>query len=136
MRYILILLVLSGCNPQLMQQSVAPPGRQARLAEVSGFWGLQHYRLNISEGVAVAMTCDRNGPCENLKAVSANPAIAEVRSASLSTLEPVGIAGQMQTPSSAFVVVGKSPGKTRVRIKSKEGQRDIVVSVVAAPSEL
>jgi hypothetical protein len=134
MRYILILLVLAGCNPQLTQHSLAPPGRQARLDAVHGFWGVQHYRLNISEGVALAMTCEKTGPCENLNVISANPAIAEVRSASLSKLERVGTVNPTQTPAAAFVIVGKSPGKTRVHIKSREGERNIIVNVIAAPS--
>lgn len=134
MKYLFLLLVLSGCNPYLTQQSMAPPGRQARLAEVSGFWGLKHYRLKLSEGVALAIACEQNGPCENISVVSANPAIAEVRLASLSKLEPAGGVRQAQVPSAAFVIVGKSPGRVKVRLKSREGERDVVVTVVAAPS--
>lgn len=137
MRLLVLLLALTGlaaCNPYLTQQSIAPPGRQARLDEVRGFWGLQHYRLKLSEGVALALTCDRNGPCENVKAVSANPAIAEVRPASLSKLEPIGITQQIQTPSAAFVIIGKSPGRTSVHLESREGARDVIVNVIASPS--
>jgi hypothetical protein len=130
-KYLWILVVLAGCNPYLTQQSVAPPGRQARLDEVSGFWGVKHYRLAISEGIALAVTCEKGRPCENVTVVSANPAIAEVRPASLAALEVVGVSDP--TPVSAFVVIGKSPGKTRLRLRSKEGKRDVYVSVVAPP---
>jgi hypothetical protein len=83
---LLAALGLAACNPYLTQQSVAPPGRSARLDEVNGFWGLKRYRLEVSEGVALALTCYKGGPCEKLKVVSDDPAIAEVRTASLAQL--------------------------------------------------
>jgi hypothetical protein len=122
---------LGACNPYLTQQSVAPPGRSARLDEVTGFWGLKHYRLELSEGVALALTCNEGGPCEKTKVVSDNPAIAEVRPASLSALERVG--WDSNAPSSAFVVVGKAPGTTKLHVSAKEGKRDVMVTVIAPP---
>lgn len=133
MKYVLLLVLLAGCNPYLTQQSVAPPGRQAHLNEVRGFWGLKHYRLNISEGVALAVTCERGGPCKNAKVVSRNPAIAEVRAAALSQLKPVGMGGRVQSPPSAFVIVGKSPGTTRLHLTTEDGGRDVWVTVAASP---
>ncbi len=118
---------LAGCNPYLAQQSVAPPGRTARLQQVDGFWGLKRYRLEVSHGVALALTCYKGGPCERLQVVSDNPAIAEVRPAAVAQLEAIG-------NGSAFVVVGKAPGTTHVRVKSSEGTRDVTVTVVAAPA--
>ena len=123
---------LAACNPYLTQQSVAPPGRSARLDEVNGFWGLQHYRLEISKGVALALTCNRGGPCEKTNVVSDDRSIAEVRPASLAALESVGLTGQM--PASAFVVIGKAPGTTKLRVKAKEGTRDVFVTVVDPPA--
>ena len=131
MKYLLLALVLAGCNPYLTQQSVAPPGRAARLDEVRGFWGLKHYRLELSEGVALALTCDQAGPCEKTRVLSDDSAIAEVRPASLSKLEQVGFT--INAPSSAFVVVGKAPGTTKLHLTAKEGKREIVVTVVAPP---
>ena len=127
-----ILLCLAACNPYLTQQSVAPPGRSARLDEVRGFWGLKHYRLEISEGVALALTCNQGGPCEKTTVISDDRSIAEVRPASLSALQPVGLSSQM--PSSAFVVVGKAPGTTKLHVRAKEGTREVVVTVVAPPA--
>lgn len=124
-------LGLAACNPYLTQQSVAPPGRQARMDEVRGFWGVKHYRLAISEGVAMAVTCDQGGPCERMKVESDDPSIAEVRPASLQALEQVGMMGQL--PSSAFVIIAKAPGKTRVRLRSAEGKRSVYINVVAPP---
>ena len=124
----------AGCNPVLVAQSAAPPGRSARLDEVRGFWGLKSYRMELSQGVALALTCYQGGPCEKLSVVSDNPAIAEVRRASLGTLERSGIYNQ--APAAALVVVGKAPGTTRVRVRSKDGHRDIVITVVAPPGPI
>lgn len=130
---LLAALALAACDPHLYQQSVAPPGRSARLDEVTGFWGnVKHYRLEVSHGVALALTCNRGGPCEKMKVISDDPAIAEVRPASLEALERVGYAGDQQ-PSAAFVVIGKAPGATRLHVTSKTGNRDVVVTVIASP---
>jgi hypothetical protein len=128
------LALAGGCNPVLVAQSAAPPGRSARLDEVSGFWGLKSYRMELSQGVALALTCYRGGPCEKMTVVSDNPAVAEVRRASLGTLERSGMYGQATT--AAAVVVGKSPGATRIRVRSKDGHRDIAVTVVPPPGPI
>ncbi|HEY5926702.1 MAG TPA: hypothetical protein VIV11_33680 [Kofleriaceae bacterium] len=135
MKYVLILvaLALAACDPYLYQHSTAPPGRSARLDGVDGFWGLKHYRLEISEGVALALTCNDGGPCEKPNLVSDDPSIAEVRPASLVALERMGYGGDA-TPSSAFVVVGKAPGTTKLHLKTRKGKRDVVVTVVAPPA--
>jgi hypothetical protein len=125
-------LALAACNPVLVAQSAAPPGRSARLDEVRGFWGLQSYRMELSQGVALALTCYQGGPCERMAAASDNPGIAEVRRASLGTLERSGMYGQ--ATASAMVVVGKSPGTTQIRVRTKDGHRDIAVTVVPPPA--
>ena len=124
----LLLLLLVACNPYLSAQSVAPPGRAARLDEVTGFWGLKSYRLELSRGVAFALTCSYGGPCEHVHATSDDPAIAEVRPASLGVLERSSWTNQQQ--SAALVIVGKAPGRTHVRVISKEGSRVVAVNVV------
>jgi hypothetical protein len=129
---IAIIAAVSGCNPYLQAESAAPPGRAARLDEVHGFWKLQYYRVELSQGVAMALTCNRGGPCEHVTVSSENPAIAEVRPASLGVLEKIGFYGQ-QT-SSALVIVGKSPGQTWLHLKAAEGHRDVLVTIVAPPA--
>ena len=132
MKRLLCLLALAACGPNLSAQSVAPPGRSARLDEVRGFWGtIKSYRLELSRGVAIAVTCTDMGPCEHVRAVSDNPAIAEVRAASLGVLEKNGFLNN-QT-SSAVVLVGRAPGVTHVHVTSKEGHRDITVTIVGSP---
>ncbi|HWO18107.1 MAG TPA: hypothetical protein VNO30_05005 [Kofleriaceae bacterium] len=124
----------AGCNPVLVAQSAAPPGRAARLDEVTGFWGIQSYRLELSQGVAIALTCHRGGPCEQLSVVSDDPAVAEVRRASLGVLEKSGLYNQ--ATSAAVVIVGRAPGATQLHVRSKEGGRDIAVRVIPPPGPI
>jgi hypothetical protein len=84
--------------------------------------------------VALALTCYEGGPCEKLSVISDDPAIAEVRRASLGRLERSGMYGQ--ATSAALVVVGKSPGTTRIRVRSKDGHRDIAVTVIPPPGPI
>lgn len=132
-----ILALLAGCPPVLTAQSTAPPSRAARLDAITGFWGISNYRLELSRGVAIAITCTDGKPCEKMRATSDDPNIVEVREASLAQLEQQGNAfvtrvTERQTMS-ALVAVGKSPGKTTIRVRSADGDRDIYVTVVAPP---
>lgn len=132
MKYALLGLALAACNPYLTQTSVAPPGRSARLDSVDGFWALKYYRLEISKGVALALTCEQGGPCEHPQILSDDRSIAEVRPASLAQLQQVGLSTTQQ-PASAFVVIGKAPGTTKLHVRTKSGKRDVVVTVIAPP---
>ena len=78
----------AGCNPTLSAQSLAPPGRAARLDTIDGFWGIKGYRLELSKGVAIAVTCNHGGPCGKLRVSSDDPSIAEVHDASFGVLQP------------------------------------------------
>lgn len=133
----LSLSLLAGCPPALTAQSTAPPSRAARLDAINGFWGVENYRLEISRGVAIAITCSSGKPCEKMRATSDDPSVVEVRDASLGQLEQQGNAYasrvyERQTMS-ALVAIGKSPGKTTIRVRSADGDRDIYVTVVAPP---
>lgn len=127
------LTAITACHPMLAAESPAPPGRAARLDAVNGFWGVTGYRLELSQGVALAISCTYGGPCEKLVATSDDPAIAMVRAASLATLRPVGFA-ENQQPAAAVVIVGKAPGTTTIRLRSKDGGRDVRVTVVPPPA--
>ncbi|MEJ7604161.1 MAG: hypothetical protein WKG01_40225 [Kofleriaceae bacterium] len=124
--------LLAACSPSLTAQSVAPPGRAARLDAVSGFWGVKSYRLELSEGVAFALTCHKGGPCEHLVATSDDPKIAQVRTAALQRLDPAGFSDS-QAAAAAVVIIGKTPGTTTIRVRSKDGGRDVRVTVVPPP---
>jgi hypothetical protein len=132
---IAVVVALSACNPYLTQQSLAPPGRAARLDEITNVWGVvKRYRMELSEGVAMAVSCYYAGPCEHLQITSRDPAIAEVRPASFGVLLPAGVFNAQSA--SALVVVGRAPGTTTLHVKANQGERDIIVTVVAPPSPL
>lgn len=129
----LVMLALAACDPHLIAQSPSPPGRSARLDPVTGFWGVKSYRLELSQGVAIAMTCERGDACEHMVVTSDDPAIAEVRPASLGVLQQ-GFYASQET-AAALVVIGKAPGVTTVRIRAKQGSRLVAVRVIAAPAQ-
>jgi hypothetical protein len=123
----------TACAPTLVAQSTPPPGRIARLDAVDGFWGVKSYRMEITVGVALAVTCYRMGaPCEQLQVRSDDLKKVEAHAASLHTLERSHISGN-QAPASGVVLVGKSPGTAKLFVKTKRGTREIAVTVVAPP---
>ena len=127
-----VIVAMSACNPILRAESPAPPGRSARLDEVTNRWGIiKSYRMELSQGVALAMTCYYGGPCEKMKVVSDDPNIVDVRAASFGVLEHNGLAGT--ATASAVVVVGKTPGSTKLHLTSKQGDREIVVTIIEPP---
>lgn len=129
---IAVIVAMSACNPYLRAESPAPPGRSARLDEVTNRWGvIKSYRMELSQGVALAMTCYYGGPCEKMKVTSDNPNVADVRPASFGVLEHNGLAGT--ATASAVVIVGKTPGSTKLHLTSKEGDREIVVTIIEQP---
>ena len=128
-----IVVALTACNPYLSAQSPAPPGRSARLDPVDGFWGLEYYRMELSTGVAIALTCNRGAPCEHVKVTSDDPAIAEVRTGSLGVLEKTWSGSDGRT-AAAIVVVGKAAGTTKLHLTAEEGRRDVVVTVIPPPA--
>jgi len=126
------LLGFAACAPMLSAQSAAPPGRSARLDEVHGFWGIKSYRIELSQGVALAVTCTDGGPCQRLRVTSENPAVAEVHDAALGLLQPNGYAGNQAT-AAALVVVGKAVGTTLLHLSTSSGGRTIKVTVTPQP---
>ena len=137
---VLAAALTAGCNPTLSAESLAPPGRAARLDEVTGFFGnIKSYRLELSKGVAIAVTCTHGGPCGKLRATSDDPGIADVHDASFGVLRPNGgshLYPTNQATATAFVVVGKAPGTTKIRIKTDDGSRTIAVTILAPPARL
>jgi len=131
---------LAACDPLLVAQTPSPPGRTARLDAVQTFWGIDHYTLTLSQGVAFALTCEHGGPCKDVKVTSENAAIAEPRRGSLARL--AGAHATYATNANDFmnrqtvettVIVGRSVGTTRVHVKTADGARMIEVTVVPPP---
>ena len=122
-----LLFWASGCGPVLSSQSVPPPGRIASFDSNDG-----HYDLDITQGVAIAISCDHDGPCKDVVVMTADASIADVRGASVTSTERDPHMLRMLTPAS-IVIVGKAPGKTRVKVKTKKGSKTIHVHVLAPP---
>lgn len=121
---VLAALALAACDPKLYQASVPPPGSIGRL-HTDNRWA------ELTEGAALAFRCEHAGPCQRATAISDDPEIADVRPAALARLEMAAWAGYSQ--SSTFVVVGKHPGVTRIRVRSADGDVSLKVTVVKAP---
>lgn len=135
--FLAIVALAAGCNPTLSAQSLAPPGRAARLDAVEGFWGIKSYKLELSRGIAIAVTCNHGGPCAKLHVSSDDPAIAEVHDASFGVMQPNGgptHAPNNQATATAFVVVGKAPGTTKLHVKTDDGGRTIKVTITPPPT--
>lgn len=131
------LALAAGCNPTLSAQSLAPPGRAARLDANEGFWGIQSYRLELSRGIAIAVTCNHGGPCSKLRVTSDDPAIAEVHDASFGVMQPNGGSAYPtnQATATAFVVVGKAPGVTKLHVNTDDGGRTVYVTIAPPPAK-
>ena len=117
----------SACGPSLYSQSAPPPGRTAAFDDRDG-----HYDLDISQGVAIAISCDDSGPCRDVVVATEDAAIADVKGASFGNLERNAYTMRTLTPA-GIVIIGKSPGKTRVKVKTKGGDKTIHVHVLAPP---
>ena len=124
---IALLFWASACGPSLYSQSAPPPGRTAALSSNDG-----HYDLDLSQGVAIAIACEHSGPCKDVVITTENEAIADVKGASFSNLEHHAYTSYTSTPA-GVVIVGKSPGKTRVKVKTSDGSKTIHVHVLPPP---
>ena len=112
-------LALAGCETKLSALSAAPPGK---VAEVDPFYGT----IEISAGVALAFECTYDiQPCQNATAAVVDPDIAEVRPALLEELSPDAV-----TPPTTFLIIGKVPGDTTLRIEGDASDADFSVTVI------
>ena len=114
-------LAAPGCHPSLYAESSPPPGRLGRFDPISNFWGVQGYRLELSQGIAIAIACSDDDQCENLVATCDNPAIADIRKVE-------------NQQSDTVVIVGKAPGTTVVHMRTKNDGRDIKLTIVPPPA--
>ena len=117
----LIALLGSGCGPWFYSVTTPPPTRTASL-------DTSRRKIELSPGVALGFICEKSGPCRNASAVSDDPSIARVFSAHLNHLHYAGLAGHRQATS--FVVVGVTPGKTTIRVRSSDGNKTLSVTVI------
>jgi hypothetical protein len=128
MKYALLLVVLAACGPNFTAQSAPPPGRMARLDEVKS-----HYELDISAGVAIAISCYDSGPCKNVVVSTEDASIADVKGAAFGQLQKNEWNRNATWTDAGIVIIGKAPGKTKVKVKTKDGDKTFIVNVVAPP---
>jgi hypothetical protein len=127
-RLVLLLALGSACGPNLTADSPPPAGRSASLV---GHW--RHYDLVLSQGVAIAVTCDVGHPCQDVVVSTNHPAIADVKGAAFGTLERHPYAPTAATPA-GLVIVGKAPGKAKIKVKTAHGTKTIYVKIVPPPA--
>jgi hypothetical protein len=130
MKRFALIAFLGACGPYLAARSAPPPGRTAAFEENDG-----HYDLAISQGVAIAITCEDGGPCKDVVVSTENEAIAAVKGAAFGALEQAHPYYPATTIPAGVVIIGKSPGKTKVRVKTSDGSKTINVVVLAQPSQ-
>ena len=122
----LLFLALAACHPHLYAASVPPPGAVGSLHSGNN-------TSELTEGTVLAFECVKYAsPCRNAVAKSDDPEIAEVLPASLAQLwlDYMGNAGVVQQ--SEFVIIGKKPGTTVIRVQASQGHRALRVTVVPA----
>ena len=103
-----VLAFASGCGPSLTLVTPAPPNR---VIEVDR----EHDRIEISEGVAVAVECHRDGPCKDVRAVSTSPEIVGVYPAHIAAVrDRWGYASEANA--SSLALVGMKPGRTTIKV--------------------
>jgi len=133
---IAFLIWASGCGPVLNAQSLPPPGRTAAFESNDG-----HYDLAISQGVAIAISCYHDGACKNVVVSTDDAHTADVKGASVG-VQALAAATNLvdrnairySTASTAgFVIIGKNPGTTKVKVKTSNGNKTINVKVIAPP---
>ncbi|HLL21003.1 MAG TPA: hypothetical protein VK427_02680, partial [Kofleriaceae bacterium] len=127
MRAVWLVVLASACGPYLIAQSTPPPGRVASL-ERDG----DEYDLQLTQGVAIAVSCDDHSPCKDVVVSTEDAAIADVKGAAFGTLERDPYLLDAAAPA-GVVVIGKAPGKTRVKVKSSGGTKTIDVTVIRPP---
>lgn len=120
---VIAILLCGGCGPWLYAASTPPPG-------AIGTLDTDDETAEISEGTALAFRCEDAGPCQHATATSDDPDIADVLPANLARLDPAVFSG-MAAPAT-FVIVGKAPGHTRIRVRSSDGGVDLSVHVIPA----
>jgi hypothetical protein len=113
----------SACAPELYLVSPAPPTRVVTVNQGSD-------RIELSEGVAVAVECLREGfPCKDVKATTDQPAVAKVFPAHIAQVHQGYYA---QTNVSSLALMGIRPGTTKLHVVADGSSTDYTVTVLPA----
>jgi hypothetical protein len=133
MRTLIILtlaLTLSACGDiELQAVSTAPPNRLAVLDDATR-------TVELSHGVALAVDCTSSarthyGPCSDMALRVDDPDVAGVLAAEMDELRERYAEGTTvdQQEQAVFVVTGRSPGTTTVRVTTEHGGATLTVIV-------
>jgi len=122
------LAAIVGCSPILSAASTAPPTRTARLEGRHPPFSRSKYFAHLSQGVAMAVTCERGAPCANVRMTIDDESVVKVVPAHLVRLHQ-SYMGIDRLPPSTFLLVGLTPGKTTVHLSSNHGRTTIEVDV-------
>lgn len=120
-----------GCGPTFHAVTAPPATRTAALdAEAE--------TIEISPGVALAFEClphISTAECEAASPSVDDPRIANVLPAYLAQVDEHWWMRNGPQPRVSFVVWGVAPGKTKLRLRSKDGESVLDVRVVADAAE-
>jgi hypothetical protein len=117
---LLVGLLAPACSPYLSVVTPAPPNRVVRLNHETD-------RIEVSEGVAIAVECYRQGsPCRGVVASVTDPTLVQVLPAHMSKLtRGYGDEANVTT----LALVGLKPGATKLRVWSQGWTRDYDLKV-------
>lgn len=117
------LALATGCAPSVTLVSPPPPNRVITVDRA-------HDRLELSEGVAVAVECHGvNGPCQDMKAISTSPDILGVYPAHIAKIAHTGF--DADTNAANLAIVGLKPGKAMLQVWSNGYTTKYDVTVLA-----
>ena len=127
MRAALFVAALAACGPTLSAHSGPPPGRIAAFSAND-----DHYDLDLSQGVAISIRCEHDGPCKDVVVSTSDESIVGVKGATFGAIDLPYAYGTV-TPA-GVVLVGRAPGKAKVKVKTAKGSKTIRVTVVPPPA--
>ena len=120
---VLATLLLTACSPELQLASPAPPTRVVTVTQDA-------QTVQISEGVAVAIDCRREGsPCKEVSATTDQPAVAKVFPAHIAQVHQ---GYNEQTNVSSLALVAIRPGQTRLHVVAEGHASEYTVTVLPA----
>jgi hypothetical protein len=127
---LICLVGATGCNPILHSASSAPVRADAELHRPL----FENDRIELSRGVALAVDCYAAwfwGPCEDMRVSTDDPSIATAHIAHLEKYRSPydGHVYEERRQRSALVLAAQTPGRTKLRITSDDGDRTLDVVV-------
>ena len=126
----IVAAALAGCEPHYSALTTPPPFAKAELCDGQPSCG-DAEAITLTKGIALAFDCRaaEGGACKHAKATVKDPEIATVFDGYLDMLSSSNGYNAQTATQTAFVVVGKSVGKTTLTVSSDAGATVFSVSV-------